>query len=214
MEHGPPGGECQSSTTCSWVETTPQGQVGWCLWKTKTWHDCIINLYIFKSNRIKKLKKQTEKFLFMNKNLLVFFCRVFPAVPSLWLHQPSGRSSFTGEHEVLPEVLLLPEWWGVQTSRFGRGAPSQRDVNQMLSKRRFQADTQRPHGVSAAAGKQQPGEDLDSRGEVHRNLDRSRRDLSNIMACKGQNQKKKENQQTHEEKENWVCFSTECIFIL
>lgn len=103
-ERGPPGGEYRWSTTYSGMETTPQGQVGLRLWKMKRWHDYIINLYKI------KLKWETDKVNW-------FFCRIFPAVsfpvPPLWLHQPSDRSSFTREPEVLPEILLFPEGWAV-----------------------------------------------------------------------------------------------------
>lgn len=49
---------------------------------------------------------------------------------------------------------------------------------------RFQPDGAGPRCVSAA--EQRPGEDLDSGGEVPRNLDRNRRDLPDITACQGQ----------------------------
>lgn len=39
--------------------------------------------------------------------------------------------------------------------------------------------------VSAAAAEQQPGEDLDTGGEVQRDLDRDRRHLPNVTACQG-----------------------------
>lgn len=94
------------------------------------------------------------------------------------------------------------------------------DVNQISFPSRFQPDTQRPHGLPAAPGagagaERQPGEDLDSGGEVPRNLDRSRCHLSNVTACKGPNQEKNKKICQHvkgEGKSYLLLYSTEGIF--